>query len=172
MAATAVDGQVLGTQDGNAQAAWAGRAQDWINAHNAAIGFTSNPDEMFQTINGVRSITQIGVELWRVGYTGPWDRGSLIAAYARTAGGTVMTYSAAPVQPTLDHQGGTQSSASRYVGAGGTLLGGGSPTVGGVSIVGNPWQWLKQSTRVLGIPLPNWALAGGVGYFFLGRRRR
>lgn len=170
MAANAVDGQMLSTQDGGTQAAWAGRDQDWIAAHNLAIGFTTNPDEMFQLGSGpVKSISQMGTELRAAGYTGPWDRGSIISVYGRTATTSVLPYSPAPVQPTGDARGGHVTDVNRQA----AQSGGGptTPVVGGLQIAGNPWQWLSQQQRVLGVPVPGWMLAGGALMAFTSLRK-
>ena len=82
-------------------------------AHNVEIGFTGNPDELLQTGNGVKSITQMGVELTNVGYTGPYDRNSLINTYASTTRSQVLPYSPAPTQPTGDARGGHVTSRPR-----------------------------------------------------------
>ena len=173
MATTAVDGKSLQSEQAAGRAlTWDSNTQGWIQAHNVEIGFTGNPDELLQTGSGVKSITQMGVELTNVGYTGPYDRNSLINTYASTTRSQVLPYSPAPTQPTLDARGGHVTDVNRQAQQTGAMTPttSATPVIGGLQIAGNPWQWLQQQTRILGVPLPNWAIAGGVGYFLMGRR--
>jgi pimeloyl-ACP methyl ester carboxylesterase len=52
-------------------------------------------DTSYQTPNGPETISSMSEQLRAVGYGGPWDETSVIAAYARTTGGPV-TLSASP----------------------------------------------------------------------------
>lgn len=182
MATSAVDGRTLaGEQAAGRALTWDSNVQGWIQAHNLEIGFTTNPDEQFQTGSGVKSITQLGTELTNVGYTGPYDRNSIINTYASTTGSQVLSYSPAPVQPTGDGRGGHLSDVNRQAALSGTgtsptLSGTGTtpttPVVGGLQIAGNPWQWLQQSHPVLGVPMPGWMLVGGGAFALMSMRGR
>lgn len=180
MATTAVDGLSLQSEQAAGRAlSWGSDSQGWITAHNLELGFTGNPDEPFQTVNGIRSITQIGTELKGVGYIGPWDRGSLISAYTNATRGQVLPYSPAPANPAGSNngRGGTGSDTTRQ-GITPTQTGTGTtPTVAGISISGDPWQWLRQNHTVLGtLQVPGYLLATGAVFGLMllsggGRRR-
>lgn len=180
--AVAVDGRSLNSEQAAGRAlSFGSDSAHWILQHNREIGFTSNPSELFQTVNGIKSITQMGTELTSVGYTGSYDRNTIISVYASTTGGAVNPYSPAPANPggSNDGRGGHITDANRQGNAatGSQFIGPATnapttPVVGGLQIAGNPWQWLKQNQSVLGVPVPGWLLAGGVAYFLMGRRRR
>ena len=56
-------------------------------------------DPQYQTINGVQTVSSMTAQLGNVGYGGPWDQSSVIAAYADTTGGPVTALPQATPTP-------------------------------------------------------------------------
>jgi hypothetical protein len=187
---SAVDGQTLAMQDASTQSAWAGQEQKWIVAHNSDIGFFANPDTQFRRSDTgeIKSYTDLGRELAAAGYPGPWDAGSILDVYARTANTSLVPFVAQPAQPTAARPSSTAVLPSSSQPPATTQLAGPQPvatqlagtqplTIAGTTVTGNFGQWLNQRTHLLGVAVPNsLVLVGaGLGAYMLmggGRRRR
>ena len=53
--------------------------------------------DSYQTANGQQTVEEMAMQLRSVGYGGPWDQSSILAAYARTTGGPVTAIAASPI---------------------------------------------------------------------------
>jgi hypothetical protein len=150
---------------------------DWVAAHNKDIGFQGDAGAVFDTVNGTQSFTTMGVALVSVGYTGPWNTDSIIAAYKRTTNGPVTPHGTtagatapkdvkpAPGGPcTLPNNGGTGVYDSTLTCVPVTTKTVNQPATGFTGMT----QLFSAQSIVNGIP--NWVFLVG-GYLLLGRKR-
>jgi hypothetical protein len=170
----AVDGQRLSDpQNVGAVAAFVtaygnNAGQAWAQQHNAAIGFNSDPNATFRTAGGVKTATDLGVELKNAGYTGPWNIGAMLQGYATASGSmpTPVTTSQppAPVQPPSPTSPApvTPTTPTTPI-----VAGPNAPTTP-ISLSGDFGAWLKTNTAIFGVEVPNYAIAGaGAGLLAL-----
>jgi hypothetical protein len=200
----AVDGQRLSdAQNSGAVAAFVtaygnNAGQQWAQQHNAAIGFTSDPNATFRTAGGVKTITDLGVELNNAGYGGPWNVGAMLTGYANASGSMPSPVSVSSPQSTVDstanptdksHITATVPATSK-AGDPCTLADGSTGVVTlvngalvctakpPINVTGDFGRWFNESTVMAGVQVPN-ALIAGTGIFALvlasmsgGSRRR
>ena len=56
----------------------------------------ASADNSYQTPNGPQTVASMATQLRAVGYSGPWDEASVVAAYARTTGSAVRITTGSP----------------------------------------------------------------------------